>query len=110
MSATGPIPIQDEDEARPFITHARDLVVEDGVWEQDYHFLDYDFSPSPWRARAYFDEDARVIVWHEDEAMPAPGLDDLPGAVRVYLQYRFDRIEVVVGSARQAIWIRGGPG
>lgn len=104
MDKVWTIPIEDEHEAKPLVTHSRELVVEDGVWEQDYHFLDYDFAPLPFKARAYLDEDSTVIV-NGDEGQSV-SLADLPRPVLSYLQFRYDQVDGTIGYSRQTLWKR----
>lgn len=96
------VPERQDGEATPTIVHGRDLVVEDGVWEQDYNFLDYDFAPAPFTARAYLDEPGTVIL-HGAADLP---FADVPAPVRHYLQYRYDQIDRLAGHGRAQWWAR----
>ena len=99
------IPQYYEDEARPAIIHDRDLVVTEHGWEQDYHYLDYDFAPHPYWARHYLEETGTVILYARVD--DGGNLAHVPHPVLVYLQYRFDRIEVLgATTARKLLWQR----
>lgn len=102
------IPEQFGDEATPVIRHSRDLVVYEGAWEQDYHFLDYDFAPAPFTARHYLDERSVAILEADGGAVTT--IDDVPAPVRRYLQYRYDELQVMAGTGRKTIWTRDGAG
>ena len=99
------IPQFDENEAVPAITHGRDLVVTELGWEQDYNFLDYNFAPHPFWARHYLDEDGVVIL--HDHADGGGTLARVPKPVLAYLQYRFDKIDILCEeTARTRLWER----
>lgn len=98
------IPEQDPDEAQPAVWHRRDLVVEGGEWEQDYHYLDYDFAPAPFTARAYFDENSTVLI--EGDSARALTLAEIDRPILAYLQYRYDRLQVVGENGRRTLWER----
>jgi len=98
------VPEYDSNEAQPAIRHVRELVADEGLMV-DSQFLHYDFSSTPFSARASFDDDGIVLVtW--TEGMP-PELSDLPHGVLSYLQYRFDEIRAVERDGEHlAMWSR----
>ena len=86
----------------PVIRHDRDLLLaDDGSVEQDYRFLDYDFTPMGVAAggRMYLDD-----AWTFSFRTPDTEWSALPAGVRDYLAHRFDRVQTLGAGGYRPIW------
>lgn len=86
----------------PILSHDRDLLLDEaGAVDQDYRFIDYDFSPMGFAAwgRMYLDD-----TW--DFAFRTPGVAwrTLPDSVREYLSHRFDAVKALGPDGYHMIW------
>lgn len=79
----------------PKITHNRDLMVNGGLVEQDYKFLDYDFGTIT--ARVYLDEPHIAYVELGERG-------SLSGKVALYLKTRFNEIQVLGQDGYEVFW------
>lgn len=87
------------DVGAPFaIAHAREVMMDGGVLQQDYNYLTYCFGDSarPIVARHYLgDDEVGMIVPGDTPTSPADAATRLPPDVMAWLRQRFGRVTVL---------------
>lgn len=91
------------------ITHDVDVIVDGGVLEQHYNFIDYLFERDGVfsKARVYLDEESTAIVC---DAYAGPSMDvrvdspELLADIAAYLKRRYNRIYYLGSQGRTLLW------
>lgn len=97
------------DDEQPYrMAHNRDLMMNHGIVEQDYNFIDYWFGDpaDPVTARYYLGA-AEISVALSANGAPMSLADArmaLPPAILLYLQKRFETIRVLVATGYEILW------
>ena len=91
------------------ITHDVDVIVDGGVLEQHYNFIDYLFERDGVfsKARVYLDEESTAIVYdaYADSSMDVRvDAPELLADIAAYLKRRYNRIELLGSEGRKLLW------